>query len=576
MIARGEPARNRSAGAAAAAGGGDIGTGGAVTGGVTVTDRAAAPAATMTGGAAMAAQLRAEGVEVIFGLPGDQLMAALDALVDVPEIRYVVTRHEQATTYMADGYARTAGRPGVAMVVPGVGVYNAASGLATAYACCSPVLLLAGQINRHGIGRGLSLLHDVHDQLDIVRPVTKWAARAIEADAVAPALHEAFTQLLAGVPRPVEVEIPPEAFAEPTAAAPPLAPAVPAPVVPDPADLEAAAAVLAAASAPLVLAGGGVVGAGAAEELRRVAELLSAPVVTTREGKGAIDDRHPLSVGTAWVNRRLRPVLESADVILAVGSRVQGINPRPGQKVVHVDADPAAFGRNVPAQQTMAVPGDARLALAALAELLPARPLDPARAAAAGEARRAVRAQLDAIGPQFALVDALRAGIPADGILVADTTTVAYACHLAYPVYEPRTYLSTSYMGTLGFAYPAALGAKVAAPDRPVVTVVGDGGFLFTSNELATAVQHGIHTVTVVFDDGAYGNSNRDQREKYAGRELGTVLRNPDWVALARAFGAEGVQVDDVADLPAVLRAACAADCSTVIAVPMERLPSPF
>jgi acetolactate synthase-1/2/3 large subunit len=173
-------------------------------------------------------------------------------------------------------------------------------------------------------------------------------------------------------------------------------------------------------------------------------------------------------------------------------------------------------------------------------------------------------------------VEALRDGVPDDGVLVCDTTTVAYMCHMHYPVYEPRTYLSTSYMGTLGFAHPAALGVKVARPDRPVVTVVGDGGFLFASNELATAVQHGIHTVTVVFDDGAYGNSNRDQREKFGGREIGTVLRNPDWVQLAHAFGAEAMVVDDVGHLAGAVREACATPTSTVIAVPMDRLPSPF
>jgi acetolactate synthase-1/2/3 large subunit len=174
------------------------------------------------------------------------------------------------------------------------------------------------------------------------------------------------------------------------------------------------------------------------------------------------------------------------------------------------------------------------------------------------------------------MVDALRAGLPEDGILVCDTATVAYACHMAYPVYGPRTYLSTSYMGTLGFGFPAALGVKVAQPDRPVVTVVGDGGFLFASNELATAVQHDIPTVTVVFDDGAYGNSNRDQQEKFGGRELGTALRNPDWVALAKAFGAEGRKVEDISALPEAIGAAIASQAPTVIAVPMDRLPSPF
>src|SRR4051812_7753502 len=170
----------------------------------------------MTGGAALAHQLRAQGVEVIFGLPGDQLMSALDALVDVPEIRYVVTRHEQATTYMADGYARAGGRPGVAMVVPGVGVYNAGAGLATAYACSSPVLLVAGQVNRDGIGRDLGLLHDVHDQLDLLRPVTKQATRVLDAGGVAAAVNDAFGRMRTGRPRPVAIEVPPEAFAETT------------------------------------------------------------------------------------------------------------------------------------------------------------------------------------------------------------------------------------------------------------------------------------------------------------------------------------------------------------------------
>src|SRR5579862_8240614 len=212
----------------------------------------------MTGGQALAAQLRAEGVEVIFGLPGDQLMSALDGLVDVPEIRYIVTRHEQATTYMADGYARAGGRPGVAMVVPGVGVYNAASGLATAYACSSPVLLIAGQVNRAGIGRDLGLLHDVHDQLDIVRPITKWAERVLEAGAIPAAVREAFRQMATGRPRPVEIEIPPEAFAEKAD----ITILPPGPIEAEPVDAEAlerAAAVLAGALSPLVVAGGGVV-----------------------------------------------------------------------------------------------------------------------------------------------------------------------------------------------------------------------------------------------------------------------------------------------------------------------------
>jgi acetolactate synthase-1/2/3 large subunit len=538
------------------------------------TDPTPASPTTMTGGQGMARQLVREGVEVVFGLPGDQLMAALDALVDTPEIRYIVTRHEQGTTYMADGYARASGRPGVAMVVPGVGVYNAAGGLATAYACSSPVLLLAGQVNRHGIGKDLGLLHDVHDQLDVVRPITKWAERVLEPEGIPAALREAFRQMSTGRPRPTEVEIPPETFAE-TGSLTLIDPVVSGPVAADPDAIASAADLLAASRRPLVIAGGGVVLGDATDGLRQVVELLQAPVLTTREGKGAIDDRNPLSVGTAWVNRRLKPLIESADVVLAVGTRGQGMGLIDGQRLIHLDVDPDQIGRNHPAD--IALAGDAQATLELLEAALRERGVArESRTEEATTIRADVGEQLRAIGPQAHMVELLRQAVPEDGILVCDTTTVAYMCHMHYPVYAPRTYFSTSYMGTLGFGFPASLGVKVGRPDSPVVTVTGDGGFLFAATELATAVQHNINTVTVVFDDGAYGNSNRDQREKYHGRELGTLLHNPDWVAMARSFGADGINVKDIEELPAAIADAIAADCPMVVAVPMDRLPSPF
>lgn len=526
-----------------------------------------------TGGELAVAQLVREGVEVVFGLPGDQTMFLLDAFHDAP-IRWITTRHEQATTYMADGYARAAGRPGVACVVPGVGVYNAASGLATAYACSSPVLLLAGQVNRAGIGQGLGLLHDVHDQLEIVRPVTKLATRALTADELAPALHDAFAAMRVGRPRPTHVEAPPEAFAESTEVEP-FAPAPEIPTVPDPERVVEAADALAGAASPLVVAGGGVVLGDAGELLTEVAELLQAPVVTTREGKGAIDDRNPLSVGTMWNNPRLRPVLDDADVVLAVGTRLQGFGFGSATRIVQVDIDADEIGRN--ATVACRVPGDARLTLAALRDELDARVgARPSRGAEVAATRARIEDELRAIGPAAGIVETLRDAIPDDAILVPDTATVAYMCHMHYRVYEPRTYLPSSFMGTLGFAYPTALGAKVGRTDRPVVAVVGDGGFLFTATEMATAAQHGIATVTVVFDDGAYGNSNRDQRERFGGREIGTALRNPDWVALARAFGIDAVAVAGPEQLGPAVRDACAASTPVVVACPIDRLPSPF
>jgi acetolactate synthase-1/2/3 large subunit len=285
-------------------------------------------------------------------------MHALDGLYDEPSIRYVVTRHEQGTTYMADGYARTSGRPGTAMVVPGIGIYNAGAGLATAYACSSPVLLLAGQVNRDGIGRDLGLLHDIHDQLDLVRPITKWQQRVLDPAGIPAAVREAFRQMTTGRPRPVEIEIPPETFADEAE----ISLVAPVPSVTPGADPEAiarAAALLHGAATPLIVAGGGAVLGDTTPALTELAEHLQAAVITTREGKGAIDDRHPLSVGTMWVNRRLRPTLDAADVVLAIGTRLQGFGFGAATRIVHLDVDPAQIGRNTPVEVALAGDGKA-------------------------------------------------------------------------------------------------------------------------------------------------------------------------------------------------------------------------
>ncbi len=534
--------------------------------------------AEVTGGGALAVQLVREGVEVIFGLPGDQLMHALESLA-ASGIEFVVTRHEQATTLMADGYARASGKVGVAMVVPGVGVYNAGTGLATAFACSSPVLLLAGQVPSAAIGQNLDMLHDVHDQLDLVRPVTKSAERVTSVEEIPAAIHRAFEAMTTGRSRPAHVEIPPDTLA---------APAIVSFVAPASADstrirgtaadaelVARAAELLASASSPVIVTGGGTILGNASAGLTAIAEHLQAAVIDTREGKGGIDSRHPLHLGTYWVNKRLRPHLDGADIILAVGTRFAGMGLAPGRTVIHLDVDADQIGRQYPA--AIALAGDAAPTLAAL--LVELRNRTDHRASRAGElgaAKAEVLSQLHAIGPQFAMVDALRAGVPDDGLLVCDTTTIAYACHMAYPVFEPRSYFPTSYMGTLGYAYPAALGVKVARPDRPVVTVVGDGGFGFTAFELATAVQHGIHTVTVLFDDGAYGNSNRDQREAYGNREYGTLLRNPDWVMLAKSFGVEAAVLPSIGHIEGAVREACGHAGSTLLIVPMDRMPNVF
>jgi acetolactate synthase-1/2/3 large subunit len=527
------------------------------------------------GGTALVQQLAREGVEVVFGIPGIHLMEVLDALHhDAPRIRFVTTRHEQATSFMADGYARVTGRPGTSLVVPGPGVYNAGTGLATAYAASSPVLQLAGQVSAAGIGLGNSLAHEVHDQLELVRPITKRAERVMNPDELPRAVHDAFVAMRTGRPRPTHLEVPPEVLAASTGA--PLLPAATdARAEADPELVERAASLLASANTPILIAGGGIHPSDASDVLTALAHHLQAGVITTREGKGAIDERSPLSLGTVFVQRRLDAAIAAADVVLAVGTRLQGFVIPPSVPVIHLDADAAEIGRF--ATPTIAIEADAK---AGLRQILDAvrrrRDAAPSRSAELTAVRAAVDAQLDAIEPQAGIVRALSSALPDDAVMVVDATMVGYMCHLRYPVRAPRSWLTSSYMGTLGFATNMAIGAKVGAPDRPVVSINGDGGFFFASNELATAVQYGLPTINIVFNDDAYGNTHLDQRQHYGGRILGTELRNPDIVAYAESFGAAAVRVHTPDALAGAVRDALDETRPVVIEMPVPRLTSAF
>lgn len=525
----------------------------------------------MTGGQALVGQLVREGVRVVFGLPGVQLYGAVAALREEPRVRFVVTRHEQATTYMADGYARAGGEVGVALVVPGPGLLNAAAGLATAYAASSPVLVLSGQIPRAQIGRRVGVLHEVDDQLQAIAPITRWRRRVLEAAEIPGAVHEALAQLRTGRPRPVELEMPPDALEEEAEVA--LRPAAPVvrPAAPD-ADIEAAAGLLAAAERPVLYAGGGVNLAGAGEPLAALADYLQAGVITTPEGKGAVSDASPLSLGAGlWAGSPLRRHLEAADLILAVGTRFALAQPRPEQAVIQIDVDPEEIGRNHAG--TRGLVGDARATLLRLLEAV--RAAGPPRPSRKAEHERLRAAVLDhAQEPQDAILRSLRAGVPEETVLVADMTQLGYYARVFWPVYRPRTYLTTSYAGTLGAAYPLALGAKVARPDRPVVAVCGDGGFLFNVQELATAVQHRIAVVAVVFNDDAYGNVARDLDEVWGG-SFGADLRNPDFVRLAEAFGVPAVRAERPTDVGRLVGQALAQDRPALVEVPVGPMPRP-
>lgn len=527
----------------------------------------------LTGGQALVAQLLREGVEVVFGLPGVQLDWAFDALYEARDhIRVIHTRHEQATSYMADGYARSTGKLGVCLVVPGPGVLNAMAGLATAYACNSRVLCLTGQIPSDQIDKGRGLLHEIPHQLEALRSVTKWAARALRPEAVPSLVHEACVQLKSGRPRPVALEIPPDVLQK-TAEVELLPPASPELPEPDSELVEEAARLLGQAQHPLIFAGGGVLVAEAWDELRALAELLEAPVVLTMDGKGALDDRHDLAQNMVAA-RELTP---QADVILVVGTRflqpaTSDWGPRQ-QAVIQLDIDPEEIGRNYP--PTIGIVADAKRGLAALLNRLPL--YNRRRESRRAELRALKERIFDLlweVQPQASYAMALREALPEEGILVSESTQVGYWTWNAFPVYRPRTFLTSGYQGTLGFGFATALGAKVGHPDRPVLSLNGDGGFFYNLPELATMVQHRLDVITVVFNDNAYGNVRRIQKERFGGRFIASDLYNPDFVLLAQSFGIEGVRVGTPEALRDVVQDAVRDPRPILIEVPVGEMPS--
>ena len=528
--------------------------------------------ASMTGGQALVRSLYREGVRVVFGLPGVQLYHALDALHDEPGIRFISTRHEQAAAYMADGFARASGVVGTALVVPGPGLLNASAAIGTAYSASSPVLLVSGQIRRDRLGLNYGELHEVDDQLDSIRPVTKWAKRVLKAADIPAAAHEAFVQLYTGRPRPVEIEVPEDTLEE-VADVELLDPERPQRPPADPETIREAAGLLAASSRPAIWAGGGAIASGASEVLQRLAEYLQAPIATSREGKGVVPEDHYLSAGAPNFSRdSLDDLVGSTDVVLAVGTRLATEYLPESKPIVHVDIDPDETGRRH--ANTFAVIGDAKRTLEAILSAVEGMVPQQASRRAEMEEYRAGRFGASAtVEPQGSLVRAIREATPRDGIVIEGNTQIGYAAGVHYPVYVPGTYLTSSYFGNLGFAYPTALGAKVAQPERAVVAISGDGGFLYNSQELATAVQYGITAVAIVFNDNAYGNVLRDQKNMFDGRVIGSELHNPDFVKLAEAYGAKGVRADDDRALAQALQEALEVDLPTVIEVPVGEMP---
>jgi acetolactate synthase-1/2/3 large subunit len=529
----------------------------------------------ISGADALVESLLAQGVDTIFGLPGGQLDHLFDAIYrSEGQLKLVRSRHEQGCAYMAYGYAKSTGRVGVYTVVPGPGLLNSTCALCTAYAANAQVLCVSGQIPLGDIGSGLGHLHEIPDQLALVRGLTKWAER-IEHPAHTPLLmNEAFRQLKTGRPRPVELEMPMDVMAQKSevAAPVPLRPPVHPPI--DSEQVEQAVQLLAGAKNPLIIVGGGAIEAGPI--LLKLAEKLQAPVVSKRHGRGVISDRHYLSQVLPAGHRLWR----DADVVLAVGSRIKMPLTMWGHddnlRIVRIDIDPVQITK--PIESDVAMVNDASEALQALFDAMNGRFDDrPSREQELTALKQEFRDKFaECIGPQFAYLQAIREALPDDGFFVDEVTQVGFSSWYAFPVYEPRHFISAGYQGTLGYGFATALGVQVGNPDKAVVSINGDGGFMFNLPEIATAVQYNIPLVTIVFNDNTYGNVKRQQKEWFDGHYIASDLHNPDYLKLADAVGMRGYRAESPDALRTVLLQAFEERQPCLIEVPVGEMPTPW
>ena len=514
--------------------------------------------------------MRATGIRQLFCLPGVQNDRFFDAVVDARDwLEVIVTRHEQGCAYMAMGAAQATGLPTAMCVVPGPGLLNASAGLSSACGGGARVLAIVGQIHSPLLGRGFRVLHELDDQPAVLRQVTKHAAIIRDTGGAALQIQEAFDQLVSGTPRPVAIEVPADMWVMPAHGA--VGPGVRTMPTVDVAAVDAAAAKLRAAVNPLIWVGSGA--QDSAPAVRRLAELLQAPVSTRRMGHGVLDETDPLFVPMGLAYRMWNDV----DLVVGIGSRIEfpllqwG---RTGIDLIQINTDHDELDRH--GIGALGIHGDAAEVVPLLLDRL------------IGQQRRERRSDLGArraefyddiafLEPQLSYLAAIRDALPDDAILVEDVTQMTFVAHFAYQFTRPRTFLSSGFAGTLGSAVATGIGAKAGVPDRTVVTITGDGGFLFTATELASAVQHHIRAITVVFNDNAFGNVRRIQQERFGiERTIASSLVNPDIVAFAESFGCLGLRAHDPHELADALHTAMAHDGPVVIEVPVGQVPSPW
>ncbi|TAJ84675.1 thiamine pyrophosphate-dependent enzyme [Reyranella sp.] len=514
------------------------------------------------------------GLDTVYALPGLHQDPLFDAFYHAADrLRVIHPRHEQTAAYMALGAALATGKPQAFGVVPGPGLLNAGAAMLTAYGMNAPVIGLIGQIPQADIDKGHGHLHEIHDQLGLMRHITKWAER-IRGPQEAPTLvSQAIWQATSGRPRPVALECALDTWAKRSEVALPDAPLPLPPQVVDDEAIEAAAKILGNAERPILVLGGGALDASA--EVIHIAEMLEAPVSSYRRGRGVIPSSHRLAVDMP-VGHRL---WKDADAVLAVGTRffIQngnwGIDDK--LKVVRIDIDPDEPDRF--RKPDVALVGDAAHQLRALiAALAKHNRKRPSRAEELNGHRAWLAERLSRLEPQVSFLRAIRNALPEDGIFVDEVSQMGFASRVALPIEKPRTFLSPGYQDNLGWGFGTALGAKAAMPDRKVLAIAGDGGFMYQVGELATAARHNLAVVVVVFDNGAFGNVKRIQQERYGNRLIASDLHNPDFAKLADSFGIASFKAIDAKQLEDALHKAFALNAPALVWVPHGDVPSPW
>lgn len=540
----------------------------------------------MSGARALIEALKREKVEVIFGIPGGAILPVYDELSKEQSICHILMRHEQCAAHAADGYARASGRVGVCMSTSGPGATNLVTGIANAYMDSSPIVAITGQVPRSLIGRDAFQEADI---IGITTPITKCNFQVRFAAEIPKVVKTAFYIASTGRRGPVLIDLPRDVQTEEANVefSDKIELRGYRPVYdPHPLQVEKAAELLIGAERPVIIAGGGVIASNASQELTALAELLFAPVATTLMGKGAIPENHPLSVGMLGMHGTVAAnyLVQDADVVLAVGTRFSDRSTGnfktfcPNGKIIHIDIDASEIGKNV--KSHVPIVADAKKTLQAIYQCILEKAKKKERSAwieRMNELKRmheeVIRANTGGGGgikPPLLMTE-IRRILPNDAIITTEVGQNQMWAALYLKVYKPRTFISSGGLGTMGFGFPAAIGAKVACPDVPVVDIAGDGSFIMTEQDLATSVAWKIPVIVIILNNSVLGMVAQWQRLFYGRRYFAVHLGGiPDFVKLAEAYGAQGIRAQSIEEFREALKTALNSDVTTVIDVPIS------